>query len=141
MWVSGLVGMGTKFAEVTLGVAYRARQTSGPMVGGPMMYIERGMGKKFKFLAVIFAVIGGLAAFGIGNMTQANSVAAGLEQFNVPRAITGVLLILAVGLVTVGGVKRIAHVAVVCVPFMCCIYFLGAVIIAAQIFTSHFDQL
>ena len=129
MWVSGLLGMGTKFAEVTLGVAYRARQTSGPMVGGPMMYIERGMGKKFKFLAVIFAVIGGLAAFGIGNMTQANSVAEGLEQFDVPRAVTGVLLILSVGLVTVGGVKRIAHVAMVCVPFMCGIYFLGAVII------------
>jgi len=137
MWVSGLLGMATKFAEVTLGIAYRTRQTSGPMVGGPMMYIERGMGGKFKFLAVMFAVMGGLAAFGIGNMTQANSVATGLEEFNVPRAVTGGLLILAVGLVTVGGVKRIAHVAMVCVPFMCGIYFLGAVII---IF-SHIQRL
>lgn len=129
MWVSGVVGMATKFAEVTLGVAYRERQASGPMVGGPMMYIERGMGRPFKFLAILFAALAGLAAFGIGNMAQANSVAEGLEGFHVPRAVTGVLLILAVGLVTLGGVKRIAQVAVFCVPLMCGLYFLGAVII------------
>ncbi len=64
MWVSGLLGMATKFAEVVLAIAYRTRQTTGPMLGGPMMYIERGLGKNFKFLAVIFAVSGGLAAFG-----------------------------------------------------------------------------
>jgi len=129
MWVSGLLGMGTKFAEVVLGITYRTRQSEGPMLGGPMMYIERGLGKNFKFLAVIFAISGGLAAFGIGNMAQANSVAAGLEEFRIPRLVTGVFLILAVGLVTVGGIKRIAHVAVFFVPFMCIIYFLGAVIL------------
>ncbi len=129
MWVSGLVGMATKFAEVVLGVKYRTRQTEGPMLGGPMMYIERGLGKKFKPLAVFFAVSGALAAFGSGNMTQANSVAIGLEEFNIPRYVTGILLILAVGLVTVGGLKRIAHVAMFCVPFMCAVYFLGAVIL------------
>jgi len=129
MWVSGLLGMATKFAEVVLGITYRTRQATGPMLGGPMMYIERGLGKNFKFLAVMFAVSGGLAAFGSGNMAQANSVAIGLEEFNIPRLVTGVFLILAVGLVTVGGLKRIAQVAVFCVPFMCTIYFLGAVIL------------
>jgi len=129
MWVSGLVGMATKFAEVVLGVAYRTRQATGPMLGGPMMYIERGLGKNFKFLAVMFAALGGLAAFGAGNMAQANSVAIGLAEFNIPRVFTGILLILAVGLVTVGGIKRIASVAAVCVPFMCIIYFFAGVII------------
>jgi len=129
MWVSGLLGMGTKFAEVVLGITYRTRQSEGPMLGGPMMYIERGLGKNFRFLAVIFAISGGLAAFGIGNMAQANSVASGFEQFHIPRWITGIFLILAVGLVTVGGIKRIAHVAVFLVPLMCIIYFLGAVIL------------
>lgn len=129
MWVSGLVGMATKFAEVVLGVAYRTRQTTGPMLGGPMMYIERGLGKNFKFLAVMFAALGGLAAFGAGNMAQANSVAIGLAEFNIPKFFTGILLILAVGLVTIGGIKRIASVAAFCVPFMCIIYFVAGVII------------
>jgi len=129
MWVSGLLGMATKFAEVVLGITYRTRQATGPMLGGPMMYIERGLGKNFKFLAAMFAVCGGLAAFGSGNMAQANSVAIGLQEFNIPRFCTGILLIFAVGLVTVGGLKRIASVAMFCVPFMCIIYFLGAVIL------------
>ena len=129
MWVSGLLGMATKFAEVVLGIQYRTRQATGPMLGGPMMYIQRGMGKNFKFLAAIFAVLGALAAFGIGNMTQANSVAKGLAEFKVPEVLTGIFLILAVGLVTLGGLKRIAHVAMFCVPFMCIIYFLGALVI------------
>jgi AGCS family alanine or glycine:cation symporter len=127
MWVSGLVGMATKFAEVVLAIRYRTRQPQGPMLGGPMMYIEGGLGKNFKFLAIMFAVSGALAAFGIGNMTQANSVAIGLEEFHIPRFFTGVLLVLAVGLVTVGGIKRIAHVVMFCVPFMCIVYLIGAV--------------
>ena len=129
MWVSGLLGMATKYAEVVLGIQYRTRQSEGPMLGGPMMYIERGLGKNFKFLAVVFTVSGGLAAFGTGNMAQANSVAIGLEQFHIPRIVTGIFLVFAVGLVTVGGLKRIAQVAVLFVPFMCIIYFLGAVIL------------
>jgi len=131
MWVSGLLGMATKFSEVVLGIKYRTHQTKGPMIGGPMMYIRQGMGKNFRFLAALFAVLGALAAFGIGNMTQANSVAIGLTEFNVPRLFTGILLTLAVGLVTIGGLKRIAHVAVLCVPFMCILYFLGVVVIIA----------
>jgi len=129
MWVSGLLGMGTKFAEVVLGIKYRTRQATGPILGGPMMYIRGGMGVRFKFLAGAFAALGALAAFGIGNMAQANSVAIGLAEFRIHPFITGIILILAVGLVTIGGLKRIAHVAMFCVPFMCILYFLGAVII------------
>lgn len=129
MWVSGILGMATKFSEVVLGIKYRIRQIKGPMLGGPMMYIRRGMGKRFKPFAGTFAVLAALAAFGIGNMTQANSVAIGLEEFGMSRFLTGILLVFAVGLVTIGGIKRIAHVAMFCVPFMCIIYFLGAIIV------------
>lgn len=129
MWISGLLGMATKYAEVVLGIKYRIRQIRGPMLGGPMLYIRRGMGRNFRFLAGIFAVLGALAAFGIGNMTQANSVAIGAQQFGIPRIFTGILLVLAVGLVTIGGIKRIAYVATFCVPFMCGLYMLGATFI------------
>lgn len=129
MWVSGILGMATKYSEVVLGIRYRIRQIRGSMLGGPMMYIRRGMGRKFRFLAALFAILGGLAAFGIGNMTQANSVAIGAQEFGIPRFFTGVFLIFVVGLVTIGGLKRIAHVACVLVPFMCILYFLGALVI------------
>ncbi|MBD3241162.1 MAG: amino acid carrier protein [Chitinivibrionales bacterium] len=131
MLVSGLVGMATKFAEVVLGMHYRRREEGQPMMGGPMMYIERGLGARWKWLAVVFCVFGALAAFGIGNMVQANSVADGMEHFGVPAWVTGLVLIGAVGLVTIGGIKRIAQVAMVCVPFMCVLYMLGAFAIIA----------
>ncbi|MHC4917590.1 MAG: alanine/glycine:cation symporter family protein [Planctomycetota bacterium] len=126
MLVSGILGMATKFAEVVLGLHYRRREPGGPMVGGPMTYITRGMGPGWKWLAGVFCVFGALAAFGIGNMVQANAVAGGMEHFGVPRWVTGALLVVAVGLVTIGGIKRIANVAMVCVPFMCAIYILSA---------------
>ncbi|MBT3378265.1 MAG: sodium:alanine symporter family protein [Lentisphaerae bacterium] len=126
MLVSGLVGMATKFAEVVLGCHYRKREEGQPMMGGPMMYIERGLGGRWKWLAVMFCVFGALAAFGIGNMVQANSVADGMKCFGVPPWVTGLILIVSVGLVTIGGIKRIAQVAMFCVPFMCILYMLGA---------------
>lgn len=129
MLISGLVGMATKFAEVVLGCHYRKREEGQPMMGGPMMYIERGLGSRWKWLAVIFCVFGALAAFGIGNMVQANSVAAGMKYFGVPHWVTGLILIVSVGLVTIGGIKRIAQVAMFCVPFMCILYILGALAI------------
>ncbi|KPK97513.1 MAG: hypothetical protein AMJ95_08575 [Omnitrophica WOR_2 bacterium SM23_72] len=129
MWISGLLGMATKFGEVVLGIRFRMRQIRGPMIGGPMVYIRRGMGRKFRTLAGAFAILGALAAFGIGNMTQANSVAMGMAEFGVPRIATGMVLLLAVGLVTIGGLRRIAHVATFCVPFMCILYSLGALLI------------
>jgi len=129
MFVSGLFGMATKFAEVVLGVHFRAREKDGPMMGGPMTYISRGLGPKWKWLAVVFSVFGALAAFGIGNMVQANAVAGGLLHFGVPRWITGLVLVVAVGLVTIGGIRRIAHVAEFCVPFMCILYMLSALVV------------
>ena len=129
MLVSGVVGMATKFAEVVLGVHYRTREEDGPMMGGPMTYISRGLGKNWKWLAILFCIFGAITGFGIGNMVQANSVAEGLEHFNVPRWVGGLILVVAVGLVTIGGIKRIAQVAMFCVPFMCILYILAALLI------------
>lgn len=137
MWASGLLGMATKFSEVVLGMRFRIRQFHGPMLGGPMLYIRRGMGRRYRWLAGTFAVLGALAAFGLGNMVQANSVAQGAKEFGIPPLATGIFLVVAVGLVTVGGIKRIARVAMVCVPFMCIIYFFAAI----YIIISHFTKL
>lgn len=130
MLVSGLVGMATKYAEVLLGLHYRKREPGQPMMGGPMMYITRGLGPRWRWLAVVFCIFGALAGLGIGNMTQAQAVAAGMEQtFGVTPLITGIVMLALVGMVTVGGIKRIAHVAMVCVPFMCGLYIIAAVVI------------
>jgi alanine or glycine:cation symporter, AGCS family len=134
MFVSGVIGMATKFAEVVLGVHYRRRDSEGPMMGGAMMYITGGMGEKWKWLAVLFSLFGALAAFGIGNMVQSHEVAAGAEQFGIPRWISGLALVIAVGLVTIGGIQRIARVAMIFVPFMCGLYMLaGLTVIALNI--------
>lgn len=146
MWISGVIGMGAKFAEVVLGVHYRKRDGDGPMMGGPMMYIVRGMGKQWKPLAVIFCVFGALAGVGLGNMVQARALTEGVEQFcgktdltgplwNV-RWWTGGLLVLSIGLVTLGGIKRIAHVAMFCVPFMCTLYMVAAFVVIAMYITD-----
>ncbi len=129
MLISALFGMATKFTEVVLGCHYRVRREGQPMMGGPMMYIERGLGSRWKWLAVIFCVFGAVAALGIGNMVQANSVADGMSHFGIPDWITGLILIVSVGLVTIGGIKRIAQVAIFCVPFMSILYILGAFVI------------
>ncbi len=131
MFISGVIGMATKFAEVVLGVHYRVRDPEGPMMGGAMMYISRGMGRRWKWLAILFSLFGALAAFGIGNMVQSHEVAAGAEQFGIPRWVSGLVLVTAVGLVTIGGIKRIAQVAMVFVPFMCGLYLLGTLTVIA----------
>jgi AGCS family alanine or glycine:cation symporter len=130
MWISGFLGMATKFAEVVLGIKYRVREEGGPMMGGPMTYIERGLGKRWKFLAILFSFFAAIAALGIGNMVQSNSVAHGMQtQFGISPYFTGAFLLIAVGLVTVGGIKRIAHVAMVFVPFMTILYSICALLI------------
>ena len=129
MLISGLVGMATKFAEVVLGLHYRKREPGGPMMGGPMTYISRGMGPRWRWLAVLFSIFGAFAALGIGNMVQSHEVAQGMKHFRVEPWVTGLILIVAVGLVTVGGIKRIAHVAMFCVPFMCTLYMLAAFVV------------
>jgi len=129
MWISGLLGMATKFCEVALGQHYRIREPGGPMIGGPMTYIRRGMGARWGWLASLFCVFGALAAFGIGNMVQANAVAEGLEHFGMPRWMAGTAILVAVGVVTIGGIQWIARVASFCVPAMCGMYLLGALLV------------
>jgi AGCS family alanine or glycine:cation symporter len=121
MWMTGLVGMATKFSEALLAVKYRETDADGRMRGGPMYYIANGLG--WKWLGAAFAVFASIAAFGIGNMTQSNSVAAVLEStFNVPTWITGLILMIATALVIIGGIKSIGRVTSVIVPAMIVLY-------------------
>jgi AGCS family alanine or glycine:cation symporter len=128
MWLSAIFGMATKYGEVVLAVKYREKTPDGRFVGGPMYYIRNGL--NLKWLAAIFALFGALAAFGIGNMTQANSVAAVLEaNFGVNKLISGIVIAAATAAVVLGGLKRIVQVTEKLVPFMAAFYVLGGIII------------
>lgn len=128
MWLSAFLGMMTIFAENILGIKYRFKNEKGDWVGGAMIYIEKGLG--LKWLAVIFSIFCALASFGIGNMTQANSIASGLkESFGINPQITGLLLMFLIALVILGGIKRIAGVTEKVVPFMAIFYVLGGLIV------------
>ncbi|MDR5658731.1 sodium:alanine symporter family protein [Serpentinicella sp. ANB-PHB4] len=129
MWVSALFGMATKFGEAAFGVKYRNVNEDGSYSGGVMQYIENGLGKGWKWLAVLYALFAGLAAFGIGNMVQSNTVAVALSEFGVSANVTGVIIVVLVGLVTLGGIKRVASTAEKVVPLMTLIYFAGAIVI------------
>ena len=130
MWLIALVGMATKYAEAVLAVHYREKDHSGQYVGGPMYYIRNGLGKNWGWMAIIFAFFGMFAGFGIGNTVQANSVAHGLnDSFGLPTWVTGVILAVLVGMVVLGGMKRIAHVATVVVPFMALAYLLAGLVV------------
>ncbi len=131
MWVTGLFGMATKYAEAVLAVKYRVTDRRGQMSGGPMYYLERGLG--WRPLGILFALFGAIAAFGIGNMVQSNSVADALRTapFDIPPATTGVVLTLATGLVLLGGIRGIARVTSVLVPGMIVIYMAGALVALA----------
>lgn len=149
MWITALVGMATKFASCTLAVKYRKIHDDGSASGGPMYYLSLGLKQKKlgTILGIAFALFGMIASFGIGNMVQANSVVGGLGYL-LPEAMqaggftlwegftitwmaltTGLILSFLSGIVILGGIKRIANVAGVIVPFMCSFYVLGAVII------------
>jgi len=128
MWLSAFLGMMTNYAENTLGIKYRYRNEKGDWIGGAMIYIERGL--HCRWLAVTFSVFCFLASFGIGNMTQANSIASGLkDSFGVPAWATAVVIMIFVALVIVGGIKRIASVTEKMVPFMAIFYILGGIIV------------
>ncbi|MAX55337.1 MAG: sodium:alanine symporter family protein [Alcanivoracaceae bacterium] len=130
MWLIALVGMATKYAEAVLAVHYREKDAAGQYVGGPMYYIQNGLGRNWRWMALAFAVFGMLAGFGIGNSVQANSVAHGLsDSFGLPTWVTGVTLAVLVGLVVLGGMKRIATVATFIVPFMALAYLLAGLIV------------
>ena len=142
MWVSALFGMVTKYAEVVLAVRYRERNAQGDWVGGPMYYIKNGLGRKWKPLAVVFSLLAALAAFGIGNMTQVNTIASSInnaidafggnsaamsvmllgQTVPVTSLVIGVVVAAVVALTLFGGVKRIGAVAEKMVPFMAAIY-------------------
>lgn len=124
MWCTALVGMATKYAEAVCAVKYREVDELGNHVGGPMYYIKNGLGAKWQFLAPTFAIFGALAGFGIGNGTQANAVAGAMQTtFDVPPLVTGIVIMVLVGLVLIGGIKRIGHVAGALVPLMAITYF------------------
>ena len=138
MWLIALVGMATKYAEAVLAVQYREKDSAGQYVGGPMYYIQNGLGPNWRWLAIAFAIFGMLAGFGIGNSVQANSVAHGLQDsFGLPAWVTGVTLAVLVGLVVLGGMKRIATVATYIVPFMALAYLLAGLVVLVD----HADAL
>ena len=146
MWVSALFGMVTKYAEVVLAVRYRERNAQGDWVGGPMYYIRNGLGQKWRWLACVFCALGALAAFGIGNMTQVNTIASSIntaidsfggttgaftmsflgQTFPVSSLITGAVVAMIVGMVLFGGIKRIGAVAELMVPVMAAVYIVGS---------------
>jgi alanine or glycine:cation symporter, AGCS family len=130
MWMTALVGMATKYAEAVCAVRYRETDENGRFVGGPMYYIKNGLGDKWKWLAVLFALFAGIAGFGIGNMVQANSIANALEtSFAIPAWATGVALTILVGLVLLGGIQRISKVAGSLVPIMAVAYILASALV------------
>lgn len=132
MWMTALVGMATKYAEVVLAVHYRERDAAGRWVGGPMYAIRNGLGRRWAWLGTAFAVFGGLAGFGIGNMVQANSIAAAMQtSFDIDPAVTGVVLLVLTAAVVLGGIKRIASVSNWLVPFMAIGYVIAGLIVLA----------
>ena len=127
MWITALVGMATKYAEAILAVKYRVEK-NGLMAGGPMYYIEKGLG--WKWLAVLFALFGSIAAFGIGSSVQSNSVAAAVqESMGVNPWITGIILTVFTALVILGGIKSIGKVTAFFVPIMAVFYVVGGLVI------------
>ncbi len=125
LWVSGLLGMATKYAEIVVALHYREPDASGTMRGGAMYVLKKGLG--WPWLGGAFALLTALAAFGIGNMVQANSVADALKAtFHVPTWMTGLALVVLTAVVILGGIKSIANVTQWLVPFMALFYLAGA---------------
>ena len=146
MWISALLGMGTKFAKVTLAVHFRERNQNGDYVGGPMYYIKNGLGRKWMWLAYLYAFFGVCAVFGTGNATQVNTITAavntaltnfhviGAESIVISNWVIGIVICVLVALILIGGLKRIGGVSEKLVPVMSVIYILlGLGLIALRI--------
>ena len=151
MWISALFGMVTKYAEVVLAVCYRERNDDGDWVGGPMYYIRNGLGKGWNWLACLFCILGALAAFGIGNMTQVNTIATSVntaidsfggstaaytvaifgQKVPISSIVIGAVVAMIVGMVLFGGIKRIGAVAELMVPVMAAVYIIASLIVVA----------
>lgn len=127
-WLTGVFGIATKYAEALLSVKYRVKTKDGTMAGGPMYVLEYGM--NLRWLGLLFAIFTSIAAFGIGNTVQANSIASMVyETFKVPVWITGIIMAILTAIVILGGIKSIAKVCDILVPFMAFFYVLGCLII------------
>jgi AGCS family alanine or glycine:cation symporter len=130
LWVSGIFGMTLKFAECTLSLKYRTFDENGNVSGGPMYYIERGLGKRWKWMAVLFAFLTIVGSFGSGNMNQSNTVAlSAAKNFHTPDWLVGLILATLVSLVILGGIRRIGAVSARVMPSMAVIYVMGALFI------------
>ncbi len=128
MWITGLLGMATKYSEAVLAVKYREVDSNGMMIGGPMYYLSKGLG--LRWLAILFSIFASIAAFGIGNMVQSNSVADVLTTaFNIPNWMTGLVLCVGTGVVIIGGIRSVARTTSAIVPFMIIFYVLGAIVV------------
>lgn len=150
MWVTALLGMALKYAECTLSHHFRTIHEDGSASGGPMYYIERGLGPKWKVLATAFASFAVICSFCTGNMNQANTIAQTFATYQVPEWLTGLIIAFFVGLVIIGGIKRIAAVASRLVPTMAILYVGSALVILvinsdqilpsfAKVFTEAFS--
>ena len=128
MWVTGFLGMATKYSEAVLAVKYREMDKLGTMSGGPMYYISKGLG--LRWLGMLFAIFASIAAFGIGNMVQSNSVADAMQTaFGISPWVSGLVMCIGTGLVIVGGIKSIAKATSAIVPFMLIFYTVGSLIV------------
>ncbi|MDO5702741.1 MAG: sodium:alanine symporter family protein [Lachnospiraceae bacterium] len=137
MWVSAFFGMCTKYAEILLAVKYREKEADGTHHGGPMYSIEKGLGHGFKWLAVIFAILGGIATFGIGNIAQSSEISGAMTSlFGLNPLVTGIILAVVVAVVILGGVKRIGQVTSYMVPFMSVFYIIAGIAVIIIKFTS-----
>jgi len=138
MWITALVGMATKYAEAVLAVRFREQDEQGNYSGGPMYYIRNGLHKRWHWLGFAFALFGALAGFGLANTVQSNSVSQVLhDSFSVPPIVTGLVLMVMVGAVVLGGIRRIASVASWLVPFMAISY----VLLAASVILMHLSEI
>ncbi|HFU4201371.1 TPA: alanine/glycine:cation symporter family protein [Streptococcus suis] len=139
MWVAAFFGMATKYAEGFLAIKYRTKDANGQAAGGPMHYITLGMGKKWKPLAVFFAISGVLVALlGIGTFSQVNSITASLEtSFGLAPQLVSIVTAISIAFFIFGGIEKISDVSTKVVPFMAILYILASVIVLAM----HFDQI
>ena len=149
MWISAILGMCTKFFEVTLAVHFRERNAEGDLVGGPMYYIKNGLGKNWRWLAYLFAGFGVLTVFGTGNATQVNTITTAIDSallnyhvistdtVPVMNWIIGIAITFLVGLILLGGVKRIGQVTERLVPFMAVLY----IVLALGVVVFHFQNI
>ena len=156
MWISALLGMCTKFAEVTLAVHFREKNTNGDLVGGPMYYIKNGLGEKWIWLAYLFAAFGVLTVFGTGNATQVNTITTAINSallnyhvisegaVSTSNLIIGIVITVLVGMILLGGIKRIGQVTEKLVPFMALLYIvlaLGVVLMNIRVLPAVFASI